>query len=126
MTEIWIDIEGYEGLYQISNLGRVKRLEKIIERIDGRIVKYKEKICKTHKRSGYHRVCITKEKYKTVFLTVHKLVANAFLKKKNNKPFVNHIDGNKDNNFLSNLEWCDYSENNLHSYKNGLNNGAYG
>lgn len=103
MEEKWKDILGYEGLYQISNLGRVKSLE----RTDSlnRIVE--EKILKPRKdKGGYLMVNLSKDgKLKT--FKVHRLVALHFLPNPNNYTEVNHIDENKENNAVSNLEWCD-------------------
>lgn len=100
MIEIWKNIAGYESLYQVSNLGRVKSL--------GNDRTRKEKILKPGKNKlGYLKVVLCKEgKMKTI--TVHRLVAAAFVQNDslfNNE--INHIDENKENNCASNLEWCD-------------------
>lgn len=104
--EIWKDIASYEGLYQISNLGNV------------RSIKYSNKIRlkKPTANKGYMYVMLYKNnEHKTMAL--HRLVASEFIENKANKPEVNHIDGNRANNVLSNLEWVTRSENNIHSYK---------
>ena len=94
MQEIWKDIKGYEGLYQVSNFGRVKSLHG------------KEKILKPyHKSTGYIQVILCKN-YKTVARMVHRLVAEAFIPNPENKSQVNHKDENPLNNVDSNLEWC--------------------
>lgn len=107
MVEEWKDIEGWEGIYQVSNLGRVKSLER--KRADGRT--YKEII----KKQG-----LNNKGYPTVFLkangrykncTVHRLVAKAFLLKVEGKEFVDHIDGNPKNCRVDNLRWCTFTEN---------------
>ena len=96
MDEIWRDIEGYKGLYQISNKGRVKRLYKASERI-----------LKLHDNGrGYLRVALTKES-SLKFIMIHRLVAQAFIPNPNNLPEINHRDENKKNNCVENLEWCD-------------------
>lgn len=96
MKEIWKDIIGYEGLYKVSNQGRVKRLY----RNGG------EKILKAGKTTnGYLQVALCKEG-KPHYMRVHRLVAQHFLPNPNNLSEVNHIDENKDNNCISNLEWC--------------------
>ena len=98
MEESWKDIEGYEGLYQVSNKGRVKSLvnHKGVAR---------EKVLKPEIVNGYKRVMLHKNK--TIkHLLVHRLVANAFLPNPHNFPCVNHKDENKQNNVVSNLEWC--------------------
>lgn len=110
-TEIWKDIEEYEGLYKISNLGRVKSC-KLIH-------KGKEKILRqslTYK--GYLQVCLSKNNKQKTF-RVHRLVAKAFIPNISNKPQINHIDSNKQNNEISNLEWVDNGENQKHAFKYG-------
>ena len=101
--EIWKDIEGFEGKYQISNMGRVKSLE----RIDNNNHPVKEKIMKSVKDSGgYLQVKLYKDgKYKSYL--IHRLVASAFIPNPNNFFEVNHIDENKTDNRVDNLEWCD-------------------
>ena len=125
MEEIWKDIEGYEGLYQVSNLGRIKSLGKYIHKLRGNIWT-DEKIKKQHKdRDGYCRVNLYKNS-KMKACMVHRLVAKAFIPNTENKKEINHIDGNKDNNITSNLEWCTRTENERHAYKTGLKNSRYG
>ena len=98
MEEIWKDIEGYEGLYQVSNLGNVKSLN---YKRSGR-----EKILNPDKsETGYLYVQLYKNKESKHF-RVHRLVANTFIENTNNYPYVNHIDECKSNNNISNLEWC--------------------
>ena len=105
--EIWKDIEGYEGLYQISNLGRVRSLARATT---------SGKVLKQMKKHGYMNVCFSKNNVDKYF-RVHRLVALAFIPNPENKPTVNHIDGNKANNNVSNLEWATHSENETHSYR---------
>ena len=101
MTEIWKDIEGYEGLYQISNIGRVKSLAKI----NGANRKQKERILHPKSNHGYMVVSLAKNGiYKNNF--VHRLVGKAFVDNPNNYPVINHKDENKANNNVSNIEWC--------------------
>jgi len=108
--EIWKDISGYEGIYQVSNYGRVKRIGKYRNQ-------FKEwksnKILMPGHKNGY-LICNLSKNNKTVCKMLHRLVAEAFIPNLDNKPTVNHIDGNRSNNEVSNLEWATYTENNLH------------
>ena len=111
--EIWKDIKNYEGLYKISNYGRVKSLGRYTEYqnclSDDRIgikSRVNEKILKGRLWYGYHYVRLTKNG-KTKGFRVHRLVAEAFIPNPNNNPIINHKDENRLNNHVSNLEWCD-------------------
>lgn len=107
--EIWRDVQGYEGKYLVSNIGRVKALP-----FDGPGKRNKEVIrWFSTDRCGYHRLNLANKGKKQNFF-VHRLVAVAFIPNPENKPFVNHIDGDKFNNHYSNLEWVSSHENNLH------------
>lgn len=112
--ETWKDIKNYEELYQISNYGRVKSFYK-----NGNF-----KILKGAIKKGYHQVALAKNK-KIIYKNVHRLVAETFIPNTENKPQVNHIDGNKLNNKANNLEWCTGSENMIHAYKHGLEKPLY-
>ena len=116
MSEIWRDIDGYEGRYQISSLGRVKTVER--HKSDGR--RQPEAIRKTQvDHRGYEFVLLYNgERMKRH--SVHVLVARAFIDNPENKPHVNHIDGDKLNNVLENLEWATPSENQRHALRMGL------
>lgn len=116
--EEWRPIQGYEGLYEVSDCGRVKSVDRIITRKNGRKLPFKEKILKGGKNNmGYLLVCLNKDGKETWKL-VHRLVAEAFIPNPHNFPQVNHIDENKLNNTVfvnddgsidikkSNLEWC--------------------
>ena len=120
MKEIWKDIKGYEGLYQVSNLGRVKSLERKVLRSDGTSLAISERILKLGKNArGYLSVQLCANGIVKCF-RVYRLVAQAFIPNPDNKPQVNHIDGNKQNNRADNLEWATRSENMQHAYKTGL------
>lgn len=103
-NEEWRDIKGYEGLYQVSSLGRVKTLN---YRKHGR-----EKILKPiiHKYTGYCVIGLTKENKQKQY-KIHRLVAEAFLNNPNNYPVINHKDEDKTNNNINNLEWCSQAYN---------------
>lgn len=120
MKEIWKDIEDYEGLYQVSNLGRVKSLDRKVNHIFGeRIVK--GIILKHSETTNYNAVMLNKEGIVRK-VNIHRLVAKSFIANPQNKATVNHIDGNKRNNRVDNLEWVTQSENVKHSYAMGLAN----
>lgn len=99
---IWRDVVGYEGLYKVSSNGE-------IERVGG------FKLSQTNDERGYKKVSLCKNGIpKTI--RVHRVVADAFLRKVEGKPHINHIDGNKANNNIKNLEWCTPVENMNHAY----------
>lgn len=107
VVEIWKPIKDYEGYYEVSNLGRIKSLE----RVDCKGQSRKEKIKKHgNDKDGYKLTTLCKDRVKTNF-RVHRLVALHFVPNPNNKPFINHKDNNPANNLFSNLEWCTAKEN---------------
>ena len=99
MIEEWREIEGYEGLYMVSNQGRVKSL-----------VKWHRILKPLNQGAGYYSVILYKDRIARNFL-VHRLVANAFIPNPENKPCIDHIDCNRHNNIVSNLKWCTHKEN---------------
>lgn len=119
MEEIWKDIEGYEGYYQVSNLGRVRSLEHYRKTDRGGYIQ-KGRILKQEimKGKGYCQVSLSK-KGKTKKFRVHRLVLEAFVLNPMNKPYVNHINAIRNDNRVDNLEWCTQSENVKHAYKLG-------
>lgn len=117
MSEIWKDVIGYKGLYQVSNLGNVKSIVGI--RLDkrGRFYKMPVKILKPQwDRGGYFHVSLYKNK-KVSHKLIHKLVLEAFVSPCPTGYYGNHKDGNRTNNNLDNLEWCTPGENNLHAFR---------
>ena len=109
--EEWRPIKGYEGLYEISNLGRVKSLERIITRSDGVKQTIKSKILKgTRDKDGYLIVGLSKN-YETKQFKVHRLVAETFISNPDNKPEVDHINTNRTDNVATNLRWCTHEGN---------------
>lgn len=114
--EIWKDVIGFEGYYQVSDSGKIRGLD----RIDtlGRKVKGKILSVRTDK-DGYLLVTLVKNNNAKT-KKVHRVVAESFLQNPNNLPEVNHIDGDKRNNSVKNLEWCTHKENHVHARKTGL------
>lgn len=117
--EVWKDIGGYEKYYQVSNKGRVKKLEIKIKNELGRTRKYHERITKQRIRNGYLYVELSKNNIAKKY-SVHRLVALGFVENKENKKFVNHINGVKTDNNYKNLEWVTHKENIIHSHRIGL------
>ncbi len=118
MPEFWKDIEGFEGTYQVSSLGRVKSLKRLTKEYPKKGLR--ERIIKSSKtRTGYyiHQLCLNGI-IKTE--TIHRLVAKAFIQNPENKPEVNHKFGIKSDNRFHQLEWSTCSENKRHAYKIGL------
>lgn len=121
MTEIWKAITNYEELYEVSNLGRVKSIErKVNNGFGGR--KVRERILKNIKDgAGYEHLRLCKDGHGKTF-RIHRLVAIAFISNPQKKPEVNHKNGVKTNNFWKNLEWTTPKENSQHAWINGLSN----
>lgn len=114
--EIWKDIRGYEGLYQVSNKGKVKSLARIVGSC-----KRKESILSNNRltKDGYVRIALGKDSVAKEN-RLHAIVAKHFIINEGNKETINHIDGNKLNNAVYNLEWSTREENMQHAYKLGL------
>lgn len=114
VKEVWKDIKGYEGFYQVSNLGNVRSLERIVCYSDGRKIKYPSQKRKFGINDGYLFVPLRKNgKAKNKY--VHRLVAEAFIDNPYNKKYINHKDYNRANNIYTNLEWVTAKENTAHS-----------
>ena len=114
-NEIWKQIKGYEGLYEVSNFGRVKSLDRYVNRFtknrERRIIHIKEKILKQHTNTaGYYTVVLTKESI-SKWVRVHRLIADAFIPNPHNLSEVDHINTDKKDNRIENLRWCTHKEN---------------
>ena len=121
MVEIWKDIPGFPG-YQVSNLGNVRSLDRYKvkwNRYKNVRTLLKGRNLKKHILRDYYAVCLW-QNGKMYNKQIHRLVAISFLDNKQNLPCINHIDGNKLNNNVSNLEWCSYSYNTKEAYRLGL------
>ena len=121
---VWKDIPNYEGLYKVSNKGDILSLPRYVNcNKNGKRLTEQRILKPTENYKGYLMVSLSypnEYPHKKTF-TIHRLVALAFIPNPDNKPQINHIDGNKENNCVENLEWCDNSENQIHAYKIGLN-----
>lgn len=112
MQEIWKPVKNYENLYEVSNTGKIKSLSYNHQKTP--------KIMKpTINSAGYYKVELYKNGKSNIF-SIHRLVAESFIENPNNYPCVNHIDCNKKNNNVSNLEWVTHKQNSYHAMQNGL------
>lgn len=124
--EAWKEIKGFEGLYEVSNTGRVRSVDRIVTSKNGRKLPCKGKklfftISKIDSKGHKPRARVQLWKNNNAYLLqVHRIVACAFVPNPGNKKTVNHIDGNPMNNHAGNLEWATHSENQKHAYDNGL------
>lgn len=119
-NEIWKDIKGFEGYYQASSYGRIRSCDRYITEKTGKVNFLKSRILKNNiGDDGYYKVVL--QKYgKAYYFRVCRLIAQTFLENSGNKPQVNHIDGNKLNDHVTNLEWNTVQENITHSIQSGL------
>ena len=121
--EIFKDIKDYESYYEVSNKGNVRSKDRTYNlTVKGTQTKrfWKGKLLSSQKsNTGYECVLLSKHQVCKKF-SIHRLVANAFIPNPQNKPQVNHIDGNKLNNHVDNLEWCTAKENHKHASENNL------
>lgn len=120
-NEEWRYIDGFDKRYAVSNFGRVASLSRKVSNHTGLINK-PIRLLKPHKdKKGYIRTYLDKGDGRTRYIAIHRLVAIAFIPNTENKPQVNHKDGNKENNNVWNLEWATNRENQIHAVKMGLN-----
>lgn len=125
LTEYWLPLKDYEGLYEVSNLGRVKSLERIVKRNNYNFTKSEKILSPNISRTGYSSVLLSKQGIeKRCYL--HRLVAKTFIPNTRNLPEVDHINEDKSNNTLSNLQWITHRDNSSKSsYKTlGSKNGS--
>lgn len=116
--ETWKKIPDYD--YEVSDLGNLRSMDKTITTSTGNTVNYKGKLRKPQVNSkGYVNAVLFKNGKATTY-SLHQLVATLFIPNPNNYPEINHIDGNKSNNSVSNLEWCTHSQNQMHSFRTKL------
>lgn len=105
MTEEWKDIEGYENIYQVSNMGRIRSVDRYENCNGTKRIRKGRILINTLSQYGYKVVCLYKNAKQKQFF-VHRLVAMAFIPNPNNYPIINHKDEDKANNYVDNLEWC--------------------
>ena len=127
---MWKEIKGYEGYYEVSDDGQVRSLDRYVVETKGKYIGkkrflrgsiMKQSVSTGRDGNSYYVVNLHKNRISNVVL-VHMLVAQAFIPNPDNLPTINHIDGDKHNNNVSNLEWASFSENNTHALKTGLRN----
>lgn len=120
MEEVWKEIDGYEGYYEVSNLGNIRSMNRIIYKSDGAIQTYKSKpiAIRYNKRANMYETYLSKNGKKKC-CKIHRLVAQAFCYNDDPsiKTTVNHIDGDRSNNTAINLEWVSYGDNEKHAYE---------
>ena len=116
--EIWKDIKNYKGIYQVSNLGRIRSLKRTIRGNNNPYIK-NGRVLKTWNFNGYlcANLCLNGANNK---VKVHRIVAEAFIENPENKKEVNHINGIRTDNRVENLEWCSHKENIQHAFRTGL------
>jgi hypothetical protein len=113
----WRNIKGYEGVYEVSNTGLVRSLDRV-----DRLNRFKKGVIKAPCDNGKGYLCVNLKCHgKQAQKSVHRLVAITFIPNPDNLPEVNHIDCDKANNHVDNLEWCTVSDNKKHAFRNGLN-----
>lgn len=111
---VWKEIPNYEGIYEVSDKGEIRSVTRTVNHNNGVVRVLRSYILKqTTKKEGYKSCCLSKNNKKSSFY-VHRIVAKCFINNPENKSCVNHKNGIKTDNYVSNLEWCSYSENETH------------
>jgi hypothetical protein len=118
--EVWEDIKGYEGLYRISSFGRIYSCDKEVGCKGGHKTIKKGRVLSPTKNNTYFTLTLVNGKGKRKQMSIHRIVATTFIPNPQNKPQVNHKNGDKHDNRLCNLEWCTYKENIEHAFRTGL------
>lgn len=122
--EIWKDIKGYEGLYEVSSHGQIRGYQKTGP--GSSLLSRPTALNLIEDANGYMRVNLCKPGRKRRHAAVHRIVAETFLPNPDSKPCVNHRDSNRTNNHISNLEWCTHSENSRHANRRGRQKNVFG
>lgn len=118
MKEFWKDIENFEGKYQVSNKGRIKSLPRDVLCSNGKVLPVKEHILKPKVTINGYLMVVLRLNNKSYYRNIHRLVAQAFIPNPDNLPEVNHIDEDKTNNKVDNLEWCTSKYNSNYGKRN--------
>lgn len=122
IEEIWKPVVGYEGIYEVSSLGRIKSCERTLIRSNGRKTKFPDKLMKPSINHKGYEIIDLRNKGSRQGGFVHRLVGKAFIENPHNKEQINHKNGVKTDNRVENLEWVTNQENMKHAYKNGIRN----
>jgi len=120
MKEEWRDVVGYEGHYQVSNLGNIRSCDRVVPNRWGNGQPRKGKLMKPGSSPNGYRIIVLQKKGIVKYQTVHRTVMLAFTPNPENKSQINHKDGNKENNSVENIEWATEAENKKHAIDTGL------
>jgi len=126
LNEIFLPVKGYEGLYEVSNYGRIKSCKRIVPHGRHGTFELKEKYLKIQKEKAGYVTCALCINGKAKRFKIHRLIALSFIPNPTNKADINHKNGIKTDNRIENLEWCTSSENQRHALNNGLKIPKYG
>lgn len=125
IQEIFIPIKGFEGLYEVSQLGRIKSVNRVSPHATSGFLTIKERVLKQGTGTNGYKYVVCRKDGNSFTLYIHRIVAIHFVDNDNNLPQVNHMDGKKSNNCATNLEWCTQSENMKHASAKGLLKGRF-